>query len=246
MKNQYFGDIRDLFKYDLIQEILDEINSLEKRFTFIPLLTKNDSKTRDGNKRDFDKAKAGTKNKELIEFLKPYNEIDPKLRDFTEIGKYFKPKGFKICIYKGQGNDYFNNRIRGDYFKNIPEGFLHKSLVFVDPDNGLEIKKSRAKHLLYSEVKYLYDRMDEDSILMIFQYFPREKHPKYLRKRSNKLKELTEDLPIYISDNEIMFFLLTKNDELKSQLKKIVNRYLRDYPDLCKGSAILTPSVATS
>jgi len=88
--------------------------------------------------------------------------------------------------------------------------------------------------------------MDEDSILMIFQYFPREKHPEYLRKRSNELKELTEDLPIYISDNEIIFFLLTKNDELKSQLEKVVNGYLRDYPYLRKGSAILIPSVATS
>lgn len=239
MKNQYFGDIRDLFKYDLIQEILDEINSLEKRFTFIPMLTKNDSKTRDGNKRDFDKAKAGTKNKELIEFLKPYNEIDPKLRDFTEIGKYFKPKGFKICIYKGQGNDYFNNRIRGDYFKNIPEGFLHKSLVFADPDNGLQIKKSRAKHLLYSEVKYLYDRMDEDSILMIYQHFPRARH-KYREYspegRSNKLKKEIGNLPLHISDNEIFFLFLAKNDELKSQLERIINRYKRDYPKLIIGN----------
>ena len=234
MKNQYFGDVRDLFKYDLIQRILKEMGSLQG-FTFISMLTKNDTRRRDGNKRDFDRAKEfgrpGTKNEELIEFLKPYKEIDGDKRDFTEIEKYFKLKGFKIRIYKG--HEYFNNRIRGDYFKNIPEGFLHKSLVFVDPDNGLEIQNSKEKHLLRSEVKYLYDRMDEDSILMIYQHFPRARH-KYREYspegRSNDLRKFTRCLPIYISDNEIFFLFLAKNDELKNQLARIVSKYKRDYP----------------
>ncbi len=233
MKNQYFGDVRDLFKYDLIQRILKEMGSLQG-FTFIPMLTKNDPRRRDGNKRDFDRAKEfgrpGTKNEELIEFLKPYidKEIDGDKRDFTEIEKYFKLKGFKIRIYKG--HEYFNNRIRGDYFKNIPEGFLHKSLVFVDPDIGLEIQNSKEKHLLRSEVKYLYDRMDEDSILMIYQHFPREDHKEYLSRRSNELRS-KQMICQYISDNEIIFFLLTKRDELKRQIGGIINRYKKDYPN---------------
>lgn len=40
MKNQYFGDTRDLFKYDLILELLLENDFLE-RFTFIPMLTED-------------------------------------------------------------------------------------------------------------------------------------------------------------------------------------------------------------
>ena len=247
MKNQYFGDIRDLFKYDIIQRILKGISSLQ-RFTFIPILTKNVPNHREGNKRNFDRAKKngrpGTKNNELMEFLEKYKETDEDERDFTEIMNYFKSKGIGTVIYKG--HEYFKRRTRDEYFKNTPEEYLHKSLVFVDPDIGLKIKNATEKHLLYQEVKDLYDRMDKDSILMIYQHFPREEHPKYLRKRSNELKELTENLPIYITDNEIIFFLLTKNDELKSQLETIINRYRRDYPYLRKGSAILIPSVATS
>lgn len=236
MKNQYFGDIRDLFKYDLIQRILEEINSLQ-RFTFIPMLTKNDPKRGDGNKRDFDRAKAGKANKDLMKFLKKYKEIDRDKRDFTEIENYFKSKNIEIVFYKGY--EYFNHKTRGEYFKNIPEEFLHNPLVFVDPDIGFEIKNSTGKHLLYEEVEYLYDRVDKDSILIIYQHFPRARHKykEYLPEgRSNTLEKKIGDLPIYISDNEIVFFLLTKSDKLKSQLKRIIKWYKRDFPNLIIGN----------
>jgi len=232
MKKQYLGDVGDLFKYDLIQRILEGISSLQG-FIFIPMLTKNDPKSRDGNKRDFDEAKRkgrpGTNNKDLIKSLRKYNKINPNERDFTEVKKQFKSRDFEIRIYEERGNKYFtnNNRMRDEYFKNIPEGFLHKSLVFVDPDIGLQIKNPTERHLLYGEVKELYDRMDKDSILMIFQYFPREDHKGYLSRRANELRELTEDMPIYISDNEIIFFLSTKNRKLKSRLQGIINEYKR-------------------
>ncbi len=238
MKNQYFGDIRDLFKYDLILRIIQETGSIN-RFLFIPMLTENDNRG-DGNETDYNKAKAGTRNRDLMTYLE--NCVNENRRNITEIERYFKSKGIEIYIH----NEPFSHGKRKSYFDRIRRELSSQSLIFVDPDNGLEVKRSNKKHLLYHEAKDLYNCMDEDSILMIFQYFPREKHPEYLRKRSNELKELTEDLPIYISDNEIIFFLLTKNDELKSQLKTIINRYRRDYPNLRKGSAILIPSVATS
>jgi hypothetical protein len=177
MKNQYFGDVRDLFKYDLIQRIFKEIRFLQ-RFTFIPMLTKNDPERGDGNMRDFDRAKKngrqGTKNNMLMDFLEKYKEMDKDKRDFTEIENYFKSEGIGTVIYKG--HKYFKHGTRYEYFKSIPEEFLHKSLVFVDPDKGLQIKKSKKEHLLYQEVKDLYDRMDEDSILMIYQHFPQARY----------------------------------------------------------------------
>lgn len=46
------------------------------------------------------------------------------------------------------------------------------------------------------------------------------------------------NLPIYLSDNEIMFFLLTRSDGLKRQLGKIIKGYKGDYPNLKIGGAI--------
>lgn len=78
--------------------------------------------------------------------------------------------------------------------------------------------------------------MDGNSILMIYQHFPRENHKEYLHRRANKLENLTEDLPIYVSDNDIIFFLLTKSGEVKNQLERTINRYKRDYPNLIVGN----------
>jgi len=39
MKNQYFGDINDFFKYDLVLSLIEKIENF-KCFTLIPMLTK--------------------------------------------------------------------------------------------------------------------------------------------------------------------------------------------------------------
>ena len=239
MKKQYLGDVRDLFKYDLIQHILKEISSLRK-FAFIPMLTENEgSESGDGNKRDFARAKKkkkpGTGNGDLMRVLEKYKEIGENKRDFTEIEKYFKSKDIKMLLYKEKGREYFEHSPTDDYFKNIPKSLLHKSLLFVDPDIGLQIEKSTKKHVLCREVNYLYSHMDEDSILMIYQHFPRarNKYPEYSPEgRSNKLEKETGNLPIYISDNEIMFFLLTRSDKLRGKLERTIKSYQRDYPKL--------------
>ena len=243
MKKQYLGDVRDLFKYDLIQRILKETSSLQN-FAFIPMLTKNEPGSGDGNKRNFARAKKkgrpGANNEKLMEALKKYKEIDPNKRDFTEIEMHFKSESIEMLLYEDKGHEYFEHSPGDEYFKNIPENLLHKPLVFVDPDIGLQIKNSTKKHLLDREVEYLYDHLGKDSILMIYQHFPRFplKYKEYLpERRSNQLGKVTGDLPIYISDNEIILFLLTRSNKLKSQLERIIKRYKRDYPNLIIGNA---------
>ena len=66
MKNQYFGDNKDLFTYDLIMQIMQ--GGLVENFAFIPMLTSNDG-TGHGKKSDRARARVGTKNKELVSFL---------------------------------------------------------------------------------------------------------------------------------------------------------------------------------
>ena len=43
VKNQYFGDKRDLFKYDIIARIITTESFFLRQFLFIPMLTPNDS-----------------------------------------------------------------------------------------------------------------------------------------------------------------------------------------------------------
>ncbi len=102
----------------------------------------------------------------------------------------------------------------------------------MDPDIGLKFKNLTKKHLRFEEAKNLYDHMDENSVLMIYQHFPREKHEIYLCERAKKLEEITGDVPIYISDNEIIFFLITKkNGAMRDNLAKIITNYKESYKD---------------
>ncbi|HEX73565.1 MAG TPA: hypothetical protein G4N93_00210 [Dehalococcoidia bacterium] len=236
MKNQYFGDNKDLFKYDLILRVIEETRSLT-HFTFIPMLTENNGKGH-GEDDDRKKAKAGTNNTELVKFLDECRRTGK--RDIKQLKSFLKKRIPKMRIYYGKDN-YFSHEQREKYFEQIADELLPKSLVFVDPDTGLQIKSSSKEHILYSEVKTLYEHMDKHSILMIFQYFPHEAHGEYLHKRVKELKgKIIRDLPIYIDhidDDEIIFFFLTKDKSIRESLSKLINGYRETYSELRVGNA---------
>ena len=225
MKNQYFGDNKDLFTYDLIWQIMQA--GLVEHFTFIPMLTGNDDKGH-GEKYNRDKAKAGTENKELMGFLDEC--VKEGRRDIKQLESFFAQKGIKMTIY--QESEYFSGKNRREYFERIGNGLLSKSLVFVDPDVGLEVEKSGEEHILYDEVRNLYQRMDESSILMLYQYLPRKPRQEYLNARCEELKEkISGDFPVCIDDGEVAFFFLTKAQSLEHELTHVVGEYAECYSE---------------
>lgn len=231
MNNQCFGDNRDLFKYDLIFRIIKR--GLVSQFVFIPMLTPGISadKTarREGEQRNRCKAKAGWKNNDLKVFLDKFQDRDK--RDIRELAGFFKEQGFETTIYCGK--DKYFSRTRGEtYFEQIRNELLRKSLVFVDPDMGLEVNKLTEKHIKYSEIRDLYQRMDGSSILMIFQYIPYVQRRNYFLEVSKKLQEKIGNLPIYISDNQIVFFFLAKDKTIRELLAETINEYREIYPNL--------------
>lgn len=223
MKNQYFGDTRDLFKYDLIKHILGNMDGTQ-RFTYVPMLTEDKPKNREG--------KPGSKNQELVVFLDKYK--DKKRKKFTVIRKYFESQGIEVDIYNYKKSKYFCKEIRADYFKNIPEEYQINPLIFIDPDTGLKPDSSKEKeqYLLYDEVKLLYDHMAKNSILMIYQHFPRDRNcTQYLPKgRADKLEKMCKIRPLHISDNNIFFLFLTKTNGLEGLLKNTLKAYQEKYP----------------
>ncbi len=154
-----------------------------------------------------------------------------------EIGDFFEDKGIRTTIYHPADHlteDYFTHRERHTYFSGIPKDNLHPALVFVDPDNGLEVKKSSEKHILYSEVRSLLERMSDDSILMIYQHFPRRNHDDYIKWRVQVLRDETNAAPLWISDKEIVFFFLTKSDETHTNLEDVLSKYSSRYEKKCQ------------
>lgn len=199
---------------------------LVNHFSFIPMLTKNDSNGH-GAKYNRDNAKVGTKNKELVAFLDEC--VQEGRRDIVELEKILDRCEIKMTVYSGKSH-YFPHRQRQDYFARIGNELLINSLVFVDPDIGLEVANSDERHLLFDEVKELYRRMHESSILMLFQHFPRVARQEYLNRRSEELKDkISGDYPVCIDNNEIIFFFLTKNESLEHSLTHLIAEYAESY-----------------
>ncbi|MFA4862037.1 MAG: hypothetical protein WC598_14875 [Methanoregula sp.] len=227
-----FGDTRDLFTFDLVRHIMKADPAFDS-FSFIPMLTGADEGARGKKcgKTDLAKAKksgkAGSQNLDLVAQMERLQEIEDDLDYFQHIRGYFNKEQILAHIVSDQK---FTHQDRTRYFSNILPRIPKKSLIFLDPDTGLEESRPTEKHLLFAEVKQIADRMDKNSVLMIYQHFPRVKHDGYVRERGSRLNELTGMDPLTITDNEIIFFLLAKDPKLRTRVEEIIERYANSYP----------------
>lgn len=234
MNRMFFGDARDLFKFDLVRHIMKAFPDLLS-FTFVPMLTEDESKT--GRKKTPTKdlglaqknGRPGTRNHELMEDLGRLQEIDDDLGYFHGIQSYFKKENIIVdVLHKGT----FSHEHRVNYFEKVFANFPAISLIFLDPDTGLEVKNPTRRHLLYEEVNKIFERMDHESILMIYQHLPRVTREGYIKKRCRELAAITHSRPETITDNEIVFFILTKNPQHKTRLCAMLGDYADKYNTL--------------
>jgi hypothetical protein len=196
-----------------------------------PDLPDNKAK-REGEERNRDKAKAGTENEDLKNLLNKFQ--DKSKRNISQLENFFREQNIPITIYKK--DNYFCPEGRNEYFDQICDSLLTKSLIFVDPDIGLEVTRTREKHVKYSEVKNLYTRMGKKSILMIFQFIPHEKREAYFARIRKELRGQVGKSPLYISDNQIAFFFWTKDEFLEKLLNGVISDYGKSYSKLIVGS----------
>jgi hypothetical protein len=85
----------------------------------------------------------------------------------------------EIVPSKNPGVSYhriLHQQVQKKYFDAIPDEHLMCARVFLDPDNGISKEKPTSRHILFSELNSLVSRMGNASILMVYQYFPRQNH----------------------------------------------------------------------
>ena len=124
----------------------------------------------------------------------------------------------------------FSQQTRSAYFTSVLEDFPTGCLLFVDPDTGIKEHNFNAKHLTFAELKALWDNLDTESILMVYQHF--QKFRTIGRSDPDSKAEdvtlLTGSSPLIIADNTVMFIFMTKNTGLRTQLKDILKNYQKN------------------
>ena len=227
MKDQYFGDRNDYFKYDLAIFLSEQLTGI-KRFTFIPMLTANDG----GGDGELIGYRQGAGRPDLYKFLK--DRLKKKQRKILHLRQYFKTNGlqFKYCPHGDSLDGEFTNKDRDAYFRSIPTGDLQKAVILLDPDNGVEVKsatdRTLHKYVKFEEVNDLFHRMDESYVLTIYQHLPHSHRRTFLYSLHGKLQELLKcPLPYSVSDGMIAFILLTKGKKRQKELRETLADYLR-------------------
>jgi hypothetical protein len=180
VKDQYVGDINDFAKYQLLRicsPIFEEV-------LVAWMLTAPDGRT-DGGR---------------IQYLQesPSRELDPELFD-----------GLSTLIDRGErrvsavqrsgilGDCAFeptlvptDHNLRKIYFERLAGRTHPDSLVFLDPDNGLEIasvpkhRRGAEKYLFWDEIHLI---RDTEASILIYQHFPRVKRGQFVRACLEKL-----------------------------------------------------------
>lgn len=215
MKNQFFADRRDFFKYDLLLELL-EGTAFAGGLTLVPMLTPNDGGP-DGRLTQY---LCANRRQGPYQFLRAC--LSEGRRNILELRTLFA--GFPKPYTPYRDDAYFRHETRDEYFEAIPDSALRGTLVFLDPDNGLEVASMRPgnghKYVLWDEIRGLLYRMDRTCVLVVYQHLPREKREAYFSRMGDRFNDVlgVRDVAC-VSDNEIAVFVVAK-DELRVRLTR--------------------------
>lgn len=146
MKDQYVGDISDYFKYALLRRV----QGAGAEVAVCWMLTESDGKS-DGSKRTYlsDPAEFRSVDPEVFDVLAEIeHEGDHSVAEIEASGIL---RG-ATCIREIVPN---NANLRHQYFERAEELAPGGQVVFVDPDNGLEIASKRIGHKDSSKFLYI-------------------------------------------------------------------------------------------
>jgi hypothetical protein len=223
MKNQHFGENRDLLKFDLVNEIL--LSGLAESFVYVPMLTPDDPGYESDNFCR-NESSGGRGNTKLLDFL-DYCVVNDT-RQVSQLENYFKDEGYRASVYCPQ--EFVTAENRQAYFEGAGESLQPKALILIDPDEGLAEDNENPANMSYSEIKGLYNRMDTDSILMFTQRFPDEMYEEYLNRSTYQIKaQIAGVQPVSLDDLDSIIFFLTRSDATLSQLVQMLKDYTQKY-----------------
>jgi hypothetical protein len=172
LKNQYFGDRHDFYKYDLLLRLMEAGLGLAQ-LLFAVMRTPDDGSA-DGS---FTAYPAGNRDPALWAWLQ--DRVGQGERAVTHLADLpaVRDASWQYTAILDEGP--VDPAARAGYFDRVRDSLVAATLLFLDPDNGLMVRSAtgdgRTKYVDHAEVTLLYAAMDDRSLLVIYQHAPREK-----------------------------------------------------------------------
>lgn len=198
MKDQYFGDARDYFKYHLIEELIASLPEV-KQLLCLWMLTPPDQ-TNEGNVPFVESQELP----DLTSFLQGH--LDSGDRRVRHMQDYVSLKGIDYTPW-GDEAPYFSNAGRTAYFDTVPSECLRDAVVFFDPDKGISLGKVTPQHVAIDEVSAMRQRMSGNSVVVIYQHFPRKTD--FWNIMAETLRERVGGVVGYVADPAVCYFVIS-------------------------------------
>lgn len=220
MKHQYFGDINDYRKYGLLRILAQEL-----RICVCWMLTPDDGRP-DGNIRSYLNAKTDPHDPELFQSLKTFAHR----RHVAHI------EGSTLIT----GANYFGELVpqdieaRKDYFIRLKSLSAKSDLVFLDPDNGIEVRscpKDRRNSPKYIYWDELAEICGQGKSLLVYQHFPRVKRDVYVPWLIKEAKQRLSAKTVIMLKAGNVGYLLVLQPKHEKKLKGILRRLDKSWGD---------------
>lgn len=192
-----------MVKYDLLLDLTECLGG-RKRLAFIPMLTPND-KSGEGSITNYER---GGRRQLLFDDLR--QALLSGQRDIRLLRIAMPKLGVEFMPYRD--DEWFEHATRAEYFEAIPANDLAASVVFVDPDIGLQTgtpgymrRQGYEKYLMYSELSDTWHRATEDSIMVVYQHLQKD-----ATKRVSDVDRRLRELNVHLNGDG--FWALRSND----------------------------------
>jgi len=204
MKDQYFGDISDYRKYGLLRSINHATNL---HFLIAWLLTPDDGSS-DGKFTSY--------LSEEEQWAKYDSSLFFCIQDLLSGNRQRKVRLIENSPILGNTkyySEYVPDRAaeRRAWFRELSTQVQSCDFIFLDPDNGMEVKskpygrKSSSKYLYWKEVESLWN---QGKSLLIYQHFIREKRTVFIQRMLCKLAEHNENSLVGAFSTQYVVFLM--------------------------------------
>lgn len=224
MKNQYFADRRDFFKWDLLEDLLTGASELTT-FVNVTMLTPPDD-SREGNLKGYD---CGNRREPLFRFL--HECLAGGKQNVSEMRRYFEGKPFKYYPHGDGLENLYCYDSRESYFGSIPNEILQRALVFFDPDIGLNAgtpsymrRSGISKYLFEASLKSVALRASDDSAIVVYQHLQRDRNRFWdeLADRCNRFRDAVQAKgAAFITDRDIAFLATSRNPQVRLKMSNV-------------------------
>jgi len=247
VKNQFFADKRDYFKYDLWLEVAEKLKEKGiERLTLVPMLTPDDS-TKEGRKVTYPE---GKRRKRLYGFLQFC--LAPGRRSTTRLREFLCDERIEYHLYRDEDDKGFQDGSWDAYFSAVPREWLGDAAILIDPDTGLEPrtpfwKKHPEKHVTHENIANVVSRCSGNSAVLLFQFLQKNANRREddLNERGQRLHKRLCSVQSYRGSvrwiaektrnglGELAFFTIGVGSEVSKRLDSALRKYAKTHGLKC-------------